>query len=117
MTTTREEVSLFLKQFHAKSKIYGIVYFGEREKNVRALTELGISAKRRDEIVRQISVQDYYKGPEPNRLNNLGDLWMFGKEVNAQTVYIKITLGKRENRTICISFHIAEYPIQYPYKE
>lgn len=31
-------------------------------------------------------------------------------------VYIKITLGYENGQTICISFHISEKPLIYPYK-
>ena len=31
-------------------------------------------------------------------------------------VYIKITLGYENGQTICISFHIAEHPLNYPFK-
>jgi hypothetical protein len=44
-------------------------------------------------------------------------MWEFGKQVNDEEVYIKITLGRTSSSAICISFHIAERPIQYPFKE
>lgn len=31
-------------------------------------------------------------------------------------VYIKITLGYENGQTICISFHISEKPLIYPFK-
>ena len=41
---------------------------------------------------------------------------VFGKDVKGREVYIKITLGYQNGQTICISFHIAEHPMQYPFK-
>jgi hypothetical protein len=113
----KDEISRFLAQFHAKAKVFGISYFGGREKNMNTLAELGITAKLRDEIVKQITVEDYYKGPDPNTQNNLGDMWVFGKTVNSKEVYIKVTLGITNQSAICISFHTAEHPIKYPYKK
>lgn len=113
---TRDEVISFLTLFQTKAKIFGILYFGGREKNMRTLTELGITAKYRDEIVKQITFRDYYKGPETNVMNNLGDMWVFEKTVNQKEIYIKITLGQTNSQTVCISFHIAEHPISYPFK-
>lgn len=115
--TTKDEVNSFLAQFHAKAKVFGIVFFGEREKNMNTLAELGITAKFREDMVKQISAEDFYKGPEPNVLNNLGDMWIFGKAIKNREVYIKITLGLTNNSAICISFHLAEHPIKYPFKE
>ena len=39
-------------------------------------------------------------------------LWESGQEV-----YIKISYGMPNRRAICISFHLAEYPMNYPYKK
>ena len=41
---------------------------------------------------------------------------VFGKDVKGREVYIKITLGYQNGQTICISFHIAEHPMNYPFK-
>ena len=48
-------------------------------------------------------------------LNHCGEMWVFGKDVKGQEVYIKITLGKGAS-ALCISFHIAEHPMNYPFK-
>lgn len=52
-----------------------------------------------------------------NMLNRFGDLWVFGKDVKGQEVYIKICYGLPNRSTICISFHVAEFPMNYPYKK
>ena len=114
---TKDEIRDVLKLFHAKAEIFGLVYLDRREKNMKTLAELCITAKYRDNIVKQLSVKDFYKGPEPNRLNDLGDMWVFGKTINSKEVYIKVTLGRTNSQAVCISFHIAEHPIKYPFKE
>ena len=43
-------------------------------------------------------------------------MWIFGKDVKGKEIYIKITMGSFGNSVICISFHIAEYEMQYPLK-
>lgn len=60
--------------------------------------------------------KDYSDGPITDRLNNLAEMWVFGKDVDGTEVYIKITMGKPNSNTICISFHEAEYPMSYPFK-
>lgn len=67
-------------------------------------------------VVKSIEVEDYSEGPIKDQLNGFGEMWVFGKDVAGQEIYIKITLGRPGSSTICISFHIAEHPIQYLYK-
>jgi hypothetical protein len=43
-------------------------------------------------------------------------MWVFGKEVRGKEIYIKMSMGNENNPAICISFHIAEFSINYPYK-
>ena len=117
MIATLAEVERFLNDFHQKVKVFDILFWDERDKNAKTLTELGITAVERKEIVKTITVDDYSEGPIKNLLNRLGDLWVFGKDVNGQEVYIKISYGLPNRSTICVSFHIAEYPMNYPYKK
>ena len=56
------------------------------------------------------------EGPVIDVLNKEGEMWVFGKDVKEREVYIKITLGYENGQTICISFHIAEHPLVYPFK-
>ena len=77
---------------------------------------LDISPLQRELIVKNLQVQDYVEGPVIDVLNKEGEMWVFGKDVKGHEVYIKITLGYENGQTICISFHIAEYPLKYPLK-
>ena len=112
----KEEVERFLNQFHEKLKIYNIFFRDDREKNLQTLTELEITSNDRIEIIKTIKVEDYSSGPIVDTLNKMGDLWVFGKDVKGNEVYIKISLGLPNNKTICISFHKAEYKMSYPFK-
>ncbi len=42
-------------------------------------------------------------------LNKGPAMWIFGKQVKQQEIYIKITMGAPGTSVICISFHIAEH--------
>ena len=42
---------------------------------------------------------------------------VFGKDIKGRDVYIKITMGMANCQTICISFHLAEHPLTYPFKD
>jgi hypothetical protein len=113
---TVEEVKDFLNQFNIKAQIFGIQFRNDRHKNREALLLLDISPLQRELIVKNLQVQDYVEGPVIDVLNKEGEMWVFGKDVKGREVYIKITLGYENGQTICISFHIAEHPLTYPFK-
>lgn len=114
---SRDEVEVFLSGFMAKLGVFDITYFDERGKNTNALIELGITPAHRKEVIKKLKVEDYSEGPIPDILYNLGELWVFGKDVNGIEVYIKVSMGRPNSKTICISFHKAERKMKYPFKE
>jgi len=44
-------------------------------------------------------------------------MWVFGKTIKEKEVYIKITMGVKDNSVICISFHLARHKMNYPLKQ
>lgn len=112
MIKTKQEVEQFLNQFNIKFDVWGIFYLN-RDKNNDALKALGITAKARDEIVRQLKSDDYVETLQADFFN---EMWVFGRDVDGSELYIKIALGQPNSNTICISFHVAEHPIKYVYK-
>lgn len=111
-----DEVSLFLKRFKDKAKVFGVVFRDDRGKNQQALLDLEITALKRLEIVMNLEVGDFVEGPLENTLNKVADMWVFGKKVKSQDVYIKISMGFTGSSAVCISFHIAEYKLTYQFK-
>lgn len=111
------DVESFLSAFHSKVKVFGILFRDDRDKNRNALIDLDISRLERLEVIRSIVAIDYSEGPLIDELNLGTEMWVFGKDVNGMEVYIKITLGGFNGRTICISFHRAEHPMTYPFKQ
>ncbi len=117
------EVEVFLTSFKQKIEVFGILFRDDRPKNRTALIDLELSRLERLEIVKSIleivksiKVEDYSEGPLTDELNLGSEMWVFGKDVNGDEVYIKVTLGGFNGRTICISFHKAEHPMNYPLK-
>ena len=113
---TIEEVKAFLDQFNIKAQVFGIFFRDDRPKNRKALVELDLTHLQREMIVKSLQEQDYVEGPVIDELNKMAEMWVFGKDVKGREVYIKITLGYQYGQTICISFHIAEHPLKYPFK-
>lgn len=110
---SRKEVEDFLRQFMPKLEIFGIMFL-DREKNEEALKMLGITPRMRKEIIRDIEADDYIE----NIMDEFsyGDMWVFGKDFDGNEIYVKISLGAPGTRTICISFHIAEHPLDYAFR-
>ena len=113
---TIEEVRAFLDQFNIKAQVLGILFRDDRSKNRKALVELDITPFQREMIVKSLLPQDYVQGPVIDELNKQKEIWVFGKDVKGREVYIKISLGYQNGQTICISFHISEHPLNYPFK-
>ena len=113
---TKEDVEQFLKRLKEKIKIFDIIFRDDRGKNMQTLAALEITPTYRKQVILNIDTEDYSEGPIVDTLNKMGEMWVFGKDVKGHEVYIKITLGFPNASTICISFHIAEHPINYPFK-
>ncbi|MEZ3597459.1 MAG: toxin [Paramuribaculum sp.] len=114
---TKDDVEKFLENFYLKVKVFGIRFRDDRDKNRNALLELEISPRFRETIVMLLEWLDYSEGPITDELNKHGEMWVFGKDVKGTEVYIKISMGVPNSHSICISFHVAEHPMNYPFKE
>lgn len=116
MMTSELETDRFLKDFIQKLEIFQVVYLN-RGKNLDTLLQLGIRAEERTEILKGLQVVDYSQGPLPEEMYGTVEMWVFGKIVRGREVYIKITTGKPGASVLCISFHLAEHPMKYPFKK
>jgi hypothetical protein len=113
---SKHEVAKFIKELKVKMEVFGILFLDDRGKNQQTMHDLEISPAKRKEIIANLKVEDYCEGPLEEKMRSILPMWVFGKEVKRKEVYIKISLGKENNSAICISFHIAEHPMNYPYK-
>lgn len=112
----REEVGIFLEELRVKIKIFGILFLDYRDKNQQTLLDLEIMPNSRKGIIASLKVEDYSQGPIEEKERGIKPMWVFGKIIKQKEVYIKISLGLENSNAICISFHIAEYPMNYPFK-
>lgn len=113
---SEQEVEKYLKELKMKMEIFGILFLDERGKNSQALHDLEISPGKRKEIISNLQVEDYSEGPLEEKMRGILPMWVFGKELKQNEVYIKISMGVENSNIICISFHISEHPLNYPYK-
>ncbi|MEN8155910.1 MAG: toxin [Bacteroidota bacterium] len=100
-----------------KTDIFGILFLDDRGKNQQTLHDLEISPAKRKEIIGSLKVEDYSQGPLNEKMRGILPMWIFGKLVRKKEVYIKVSMGLKNNEAVCISFHIAEHPMNYPFKK
>ncbi len=110
--STTDEIQSFLQDFKAKLGIWGVIFRDDRGKNAKALLDLDITPVYREKVLHELLVTDYHEGPKSENLYGGADMWVFGKIIKGQEVYIKITLGFAGAQVICISFHVAEHPMK-----
>ncbi len=111
-----DEVIKFLLKFKQVAASGGIDLV-PRPDTIATLNYLGYTKKDLEEILMELSVTDYCRGPLPDE-GRPGELWEFGKNFDGYEVYIKLKAVEAGSSNIakCISFHISTYPLKYPYK-
>jgi hypothetical protein len=109
----KNDVKNFLAEFKANMSAFGIIY-ANRDKNTQTLADLEITPKFRDDVMSKLKIEDYCQGPLTNDQYGTSPMWVFGVIVKKQEVYIKITI--LPTKSFCISFHIAEHPLEHPFK-
>lgn len=114
--SNRSSVEDFLINFKVKLGIWGLLFFSNREKNTQTLADLEITVGEVKAILNDLDVENFSQGPITDVVFGGAQLWVFGKIVKNREVYIKITLGPLGQNVVCISFHVAEYHMKYPFK-
>lgn len=114
---SKQEVETYVKELKVKMNIFGILFLDGRGKNQQTLHDLEISPAKRKEIIGSLKAEDYSQGPLDEKMHGILPMWVFGKQVKKKEVYIKLSMGGENNRAVCISFHIAEHPLNYPFKK
>lgn len=89
-----------------------------RKENKECILQLGFKYPDIQETLLGLSVEDYCEGPCQDR-DQPGELWVFGKAVENNVVYIKLKVASFSSLRIVrvISFHFAEHSLEYPFKE
>jgi hypothetical protein len=115
MGNNKTEVESFLRDLKIKIDFWGIALPRTRENFIETLKKLGYVPSQCIEVIKGLTYEDYYKGPSDDKINT-GNYWEFGVMVEGIQIYIKINFGLKDKSVICISFHEAEFKINYPLK-
>lgn len=113
---TKKEIEDFLREFKEKMKIWDVLFRSDRDSNIQTIADLDIRPIERKEILEKLKPTDYSEGPLEEKLHSGSNMWVFAKDIKKQQVYIKISMGTANCPVICISFHIAKYKMNLPFK-
>lgn len=119
MATNIIQVTNFLKAFKGAVNDGASIQYISRVKNWEVLSVLGFTLNQRTETILSLKPTNYIDGPIRDKKGRKGRCWVFGNSVNNTDIYIKIKLIPKRKKgpiPICISFHIADYPLSYPLK-
>lgn len=67
------------------------------------------------ERLKELTVQEYAETLYDRDNNNPPLLFVFGKDINCKKVYIKLKIKDIKKNVLCLSFHYAEYVMNFPY--
>ena len=116
--TEQERIGKFLKEFKKIVTEGRGIDLISRRKNLESLASLGLTKRNCKDEILGLSVSDFCAGPKPDR-DRPGEIWEFGKTIGAKEVYIKLKVAQVGTEKIakCLSFHIAEFPLRFPFRE
>ena len=89
-----------------------------RPKNNDCLAKLEYTFTDVKAQILDLAVKNYIRGPFPDQ-DERGEFWEFGKTIEGNEIYIKLKLANFGNlkKVRIVSFHVAELPIHYPFKD
>ena len=70
------------------------------------------------DTLKKLTVEEYIETGKDRKDISSPEVYIFGKEVQGNLIYIKIKIRDKINHKVfCVSFHFARYPISnFPYK-
>jgi len=89
--------------------------FVKRDKSLDSIARLGITLKQAKQEILGLTFEHYCRGPVPDTSKG-GELWEFGKRIAGKEIFIRLKVVLQHKMAKCQSFHVAEKPLQYPYK-
>ncbi len=102
----KPDIENFLNEC-AKRTIEGKLKLIPRDKNMTSIYEMGLSIFNVEEIISELQVDDYYRGPSSDHKFPNDDIWEFISHYEMYKIYIKLKLDNGD-LAICLSFHEAE---------
>ena len=91
----------------------------ERDKNYNFILQNNYYYEQVPDVLRKLTVNDYSDYIiDYNDDGSSPYLMVFGTDINNKEIYIKFKIiYSFRNKILCISFHEAEYKMNYPFRE
>lgn len=89
----------------------GCYDFVPRRKNMLSLMQCGMTIDDAIDELLELTIGNYYSGPQMDRDNNrCGEVWVFKKNVDGKTFYIKTKIDTQGSEDVVkiLSFHEDE---------
>ena len=92
--------------------------FITRGTNLQTLADLDYDTEHVVENLRTLTVEEFCEAKIDKDNAQPPFLMVFGRTIDQKLVYIKIKIREKEDCSIvvCVSFHFADYPMNFPYK-
>lgn len=106
------QVEHFLSEFQSILS-HNPCIFKNHPSNVATMKKLGFTYSQRDQVLQELTPDNYYGGPKEDQIHG-GVYWEFGVKIDNSMIYIKIKIHTRKDgsdRLYCYSFHEAEFPM------
>ena len=101
-----ESLKIFLQECKESVK-QGKLDLIPRDKNMESIIKMGLTIFDIEDIICSLTVKDYYRGPSEDYKYKDEYVWEFLKKYDEFRIYIKLKFN--DDKTVCISFHKAEY--------
>lgn len=116
--TTKQDIISFLAEFQTVASATGVILI-PRDKTIQCLMSLGMTKTEALGEIMNLTHQEFSSGPEADSDPAYGgNVWKFGKQIEGNMVYIKLKIDMVAGNKVakCLSFHCAEYPLQFPFR-
>lgn len=110
----RDQVALFLKLLRECAACD--FRLERRPENMATLAQLGMTMRDAHERILALTPADYVEGPKPRSADSSQEAWVFGLSLEGVAVYVKVSIRIEPARCVCVSFHEAKWPMDYPYR-
>src|ERR1700749_2222067 len=114
--STQDEAHDLLQRIKAEIQQYGLLVMNKRPHNAQTLADLNMNSSGLKEIVLGLTSYDYCGGPDEDERYPWKVVALFGKLYKNTELYIKLSVGYDQTPVVCLSFHVAAYPMPYQFK-
>lgn len=100
-----QQVTTFLKEFKAKVAKDEFVII-EREEYLLCKINLGLSEFHVEQLIFNLTPDEYVKGPEPDDDGSPGQVWVFKPNIEGTNIYLKLKLDTSVAKILSLKYWV-----------